>query len=68
MNNFEKYWGVKLLNALRAIHVIRYLKKDGTIFRDPLNDDEDDTPAAAIVDSDEVMDSEALDEFLNEEI
>jgi len=68
MNNYEKYWGVKLLNALRAIHVIRYLKKDGTIFRDPLSDDEDDTPAAAIVDSDEVMDSEALDEFLNEEI
>jgi hypothetical protein len=50
LTNFEKYWGIKLLNTLRAIHVIRYLKKDGVIFRDPadaeadedLLDDEDD--------------------------
>lgn len=66
MNNFEKYWGVKLLNALRAIHVIRYLKKDGTIFRDPLSDDEDDLPVGT--DKEEDMDTEALDEFLKEEL
>jgi len=66
MNNFEKYWGVKLLNALRAIHVIRYLKKDGTIFRDPLSDDEDDLPVGT--GNEEDMDTEALDEFLKEEL
>jgi len=61
LNNFEKYWGIKLLNALRAVHVIRYLKKDATLFRDPLNDEDDDIPA--VLDNNEVMDPEALDEF-----
>jgi hypothetical protein len=64
LNNFEKYWGIKLLNALRAIHVIRFLKKDASLFRDPLNDD-DDVP---IVPNTEEMDSESLDEFLKEEL
>lgn len=64
LNNFEKYWGIKLLNALRAVHVIRYLKKDATLFRDPLNDEDDDIPA--VLDNNEVMDPEALDEFLKE--
>jgi hypothetical protein len=66
LNNFEKYWGVKLLNALRAIHIIRYLKKDGTIFRDPLNDDDDELPTS--LNSEGEMDTDALDEFLKEEL
>jgi hypothetical protein len=66
LNNFEKYWGVKLLNALRAVHVIRYLKKDGTIFRDPLNDEDDELPVA--LEPEEDMEADALDEFLKEEL
>ena len=66
LNNFEKYWGIKLLNALRAIHVIRYLKKDGTIFRDPLNEEDDEL--AKDLDNEGEMDTDALDEFLKEEL
>jgi hypothetical protein len=66
LNNFEKYWGIKLLNALRAIHVIRYLKKDGTIFRDPLNDEDD--ALVKDLDNEGEMDTDALDEFLKEEL
>jgi len=71
--NFEKYWGIKLLNALRAIHVIRYLKKDGSIFTDPLSDDDDETRDVKVID-DEIKDdedepdSEALGEFLKEDL
>jgi hypothetical protein len=67
LTNFEKYWGVKLLNALRTMHVIRYLKKDGTIFNDPLNDDDEEAPTV-LNDDDDEMDSEPLDEFLKEEL
>lgn len=42
LSGFEKYWGIKLLGVLRAIHLIRYTNKDGTIFRDPLNDEDDE--------------------------
>ena len=71
LTNFEKYWGVKLLNALRAIHVIRYLKKDGSIFTDPLNDDDDEVINDIKTDDKEdedVLDSEALGEFLKEDL
>jgi len=67
LSNFEKYWGVKLLNALRAIHVIRYLKKDGSIYTDPLNEEEDEIPSD-IKDDEESLDSEALGEFLKEDL
>lgn len=30
IRNFEKYWGQKLVNALRALHFIKY-KDDGTV-------------------------------------
>jgi hypothetical protein len=75
LSNFEKYWGVKLLNALRAIHVIRYLKKDGSIFSDPLNDDDDEeilntekVDDDSDNDNEEGLDSEDLSEFLKEEL
>jgi len=71
LTNFEKYWGVKLLNALRAIHVIRYLKKDGSIFTDPLNDDDDEVINDIKTDDkddEDVLDSEALGEFLKEDL
>jgi hypothetical protein len=67
LSNFEKYWGIKLLNALRAIHVIRYLKKDGSIFTDPLND-EDEVIIKDEGDDDTELDSEALGEFLKEDL
>jgi hypothetical protein len=67
LSNFEKYWGIKLLNALRAIHVIRYLKKDGSIFTDPLND-EDEILTKDEGDDDSELDSEALGEFLKEDL
>lgn len=66
LNNFEKYWGIKLLNALRAIHVIRFLKKDASLFKDPLSDEDEDV--SSMIPNDEEMDSDALDEFLNEEL
>lgn len=74
LSNFEKYWGIKLLNALRAIHVIRYLKKDGSIFTDPLNDDDDEVIKDSKADDkeegddDDTLDSEALGEFLKEDL
>jgi hypothetical protein len=69
LSNFEKYWGVKLLNALRAIHVLRYLKKDGSIFADPLNDEDDDEMITDNKDDEEdTLDSEALGEFLKEDL
>jgi len=74
LTNFEKYWGVKLLNALRAIHVIRYLKKDGSIFTDPLSDDDDEVINDIKIDDkdikedEDVLDSEALGEFLKEDL
>jgi hypothetical protein len=64
LNNFDKYWGIKLLNALRAIHIIRYLKKDASLFRDTLSDDDSD---AAIFEGEE-EDPEALSDFLKEEL
>ena len=67
LNNFEKYWGVKLLNALSAIHVLRYLKKDAELFRDPLNEDDDDVVSKLDEDDDDA-EPELLDEFLKEEL
>jgi len=61
LNTFEKYWGIKLLNALRAIHMIRYFLKDQSISRVNKNDDE-----AIDIDDNEIIDSEGLDEFLTE--
>lgn len=66
LNNFEKYWGIKLLNALRAIHLLRYFKKDGSLFRDPKDDDEPGT--SIIAGDDEIVDSDGLDEFLKDEL
>ena len=64
LTNFEKFWGIKLLNSLRAIHVLRYLKRDGTIFRDPLSDDDaDDLP---LLDDEDDKDPDELEEFLEE--
>lgn len=68
LTNFEKYWGVKLLNALRAIHVIRYLKKDGSIFSDPMNDEEEDEILNNDKEDEDQLDSEALGEFLKEDL
>ena len=65
LSSFEKYWGIKLLGVLRAIHIVRYTKKDGTIFRDPLNDEEDDIPDK---EDDQIIDTEALNDFLKEEL
>jgi hypothetical protein len=65
LNNFDKYWGIKLLNVLKAIHVIRFLKKDASLFRDPSGDGEDDAELG-MLDGDE-DDPEAIGEFLNEE-
>jgi hypothetical protein len=63
LNNFDKYWGVKLLNVLRAIHVIRYMKKDASLFKDPLGDDEFDED-----NFNEEADNEAMNDFLNEDL
>ena len=63
LNNFDKYWGIKLLNVLKAMHVIRYLQQDASLFRDPLGDEEFDGAAF-----DEENDKESLGEFLNEGI
>lgn len=68
LSNFEKYWGVKLLNALRAIHVLRYLKKDGTIFSDPSAEEEEEVADTFKGGDDDELDSESLDEFLKEEL
>ena len=68
LTNFEKYWGVKLLNALRAIHVIRYLMKDGSIFSDPLNDEDEEGMLTDNKDDEDLLDSEALGEFLKEDL
>jgi hypothetical protein len=68
LTNFEKYWGVKLLNALRAIHVIRYLSKDGTIFNDPLSDEDEEIITDKNEDEDEEIDTESLGEFLKEDL
>ena len=62
LNNFEKYWGIKLLNALRAIHVIRYYKKDGSIFRESKDEEE------VVADDEEVVDPDGLDDFLKDEL
>jgi len=67
LSNFEKYWGIKLLNSLRAIHVIRYLRKDGTIFSDPSGEDEE-PPAAFHEEEEEEIDPESLGEFLKEDL
>jgi hypothetical protein len=64
LTNFEKYWGVKLLNTLRAIHIIRYLKKDGSIFRDP--DDTDD--ASVPIDDEPDHDPDEFEDMIEEEI
>ncbi len=65
LSGFEKYWGIKLLGVLRAIHLIRYTNKDGTIFRDPLNEEDDEIPDK---DNDQVIDTEALKDLLKEEL
>ncbi len=65
LSGFEKYWGIKLLGVLRAIHLIRYTNKDGTIFRDPLTDEDDDIHEK---DTDQVIDTEALKDILKEEL
>lgn len=66
LNNFEKYWGIKLLNALRAIHLLRYFKKDGSLFRDPK--EEEEAGPVVSVEEDETVDSDGLDEFLKDEL
>lgn len=66
LTSFEKYWGIKLLSVLRAIHLIRYTKKDGTIFRDPLNDDDDDDLPEK--EDDQIVDTDALSDFLKEDL
>ncbi len=63
LNNFEKYWGIKLLNALRAIHMIRYYFKDISVFREIRNEED----ITGITDN-EVIDSDELDNFLTEEL
>ncbi|HEX2936890.1 MAG TPA: DUF5063 domain-containing protein [Bacteroidales bacterium] len=69
LNNYDKYWGIKLLNVLKAIHVIRYMKKDASLFSDPLGEEVYESPAADDEeDSDEDDDdSEDMEELLNEE-
>ncbi len=63
LNNFEKYWGIKLLNALRAIHMIRYYLKDQSIFKEARTEED-----AVDIGDNEVIDSEGLDEFLADEL
>lgn len=64
LNNFDKYWGIKLLNALKAIHFIRYMKKDSALFRDPSGDGDEENDMGMFGDED---DAEAIGEYLNEE-
>jgi hypothetical protein len=64
LNNFDKFWGIKVLNVLSAIHFIRYMKKDSTLFRDPAGDDEESDLGMF---DDEEDDTEAIGEYLNEE-
>lgn len=64
LNNFDKYWGIKLLNVLKAIHIIRYLKKDASLFADSLGDEEND----ATLPDDEEPDADTVNEILNEDI
>lgn len=40
LNNFDKYWGIKLLNVIKAIHVIRYLNKDAVIIKETVDNDD----------------------------
>lgn len=63
LNNFEKYWGIKLLNALRAIHVIRYYLKDASVYHSRKDEEVGDD-----VTENEVVDPDGLDEFLTEEL
>jgi len=65
LTSFEKYWGIKLLGVLRAIHIVRYTKKDGTIFRDPLNEEDDEIPEK---EDDQVIDPDALKDLLKKEL
>ena len=64
LNNFDKYWGIKLLNVLRAIHYIRYVKKDASLFRDPLGDEDADIEPF----DDQQVDSDSISDFLTEEL
>ena len=63
LNNFEKYWGIKLLSALRAIHMTRYYFKDTTLIREIRIEDE-------VIDNteNEIIDSEGLDDIITEEL
>jgi hypothetical protein len=65
LTSFEKYWGIKLLGVIRALHIVRYSKKDGTIFRDPLNDEDDEISDK---EDDLAIDPEALNDFLKEDL
>lgn len=67
LTSFEKYWGIKLLGVLRALHNVRYTKKDGTIFRNPLNDEVDEI-AENDDEDDEIIDTEAINDMLKEGI
>ncbi len=62
LNSFEKYWGIKLLNALRAIHVIRYYLKDVTVLHEYKDVEGTD------ITNNEVVDSDGLDDFLIDEL
>ena len=47
MSNFEQYWGIKLLNALRALHdlyVARVDPQSDAGSDAPLAEDEDNSP------------------------
>jgi hypothetical protein len=66
ITNFEKYWGIKLMNALRALHVLRYLKKDGTIFSDPSIEEDEEVGDSLGNGDDDEPDSEPTDEFMKE--
>jgi len=63
LNNFDKYWGIKLLNVLKAMHVVRYLQKDASLFRDPLGDDE---PESGVFD--EENDADAIGTIIKEDL
>lgn len=69
LNNYDKYWGIKLLNVLKAIHVIRYMKKDASLFSDPLGEEVYESPVVGDVvsDEDDLDDAENTEEFLTEE-
>ena len=42
MENFKTYWGQKLVNALRALHSLKYSEVDDSLEEEPLQTEEDD--------------------------